>query len=385
MRRLFWLGALGIAVLVIAIGVYILVSKKTSPTTASSPLPGGAAKEGEAMVERLPVKTIQAQRRDLEVTLPVFGAISYLDKVDVAVEGLGVLREVPVQPGDLVQKGQVVAVLDTQLLEKELQTKAALKAQAEAQLHLAAWQYQAQRKVQRVGGISLNDLQEAEAKYREKQAEVVRFQAEMALIQTQLQKATIRSPIAGIVGQRNFNRGERVPRESEKGVVTLMQIDEVYAEAEVNERDIANLRPGLEVVMVPDAYPQTPLRGKIERLDPVLKQESRSMIAKVRLPNPQLLLKPGMFSRMEIVLDKVPQVVAVPTPALRQGPDKTWFVFVVSDDVAFVRKVSIGMATAQWMEIKEGLKPGEAVVVDGAERLKDLSRVAPTPISQPRR
>ena len=378
MRGAFCLLSALAALLVLGEGVYLRGHGQTPRAEPAKRLEPGP----ESAIERIPVKTVQVQVRDLEVSLPVFGAINYLDKVDVALEVAGIIKEVPVKPGDLVQKGQVVAVLDTQLLQAELRTKTALKAQAEAQLQLAAWQYQAQKKVHRVGGISLSDLQEAEARFHEKQAEVARYDAEIALNRTQIKKATATSPIVGIVAQKNYNIGERVPAQSEKGVVTLMQIDEVYAEAEVNERDLARLRPGLEVIVHPDAYPQTPQRGPIERLEPVLKQESRSVIAKVRLPNQQLLLKPGMFTRMEIVLDKVSQVAAIPVAALRQAPDKSWQVFVISDDIAFLRKIAIGLATPQWVEIKDGLKPGEVVVVEGGERLRDLSRVIATPASQ---
>jgi multidrug efflux pump subunit AcrA (membrane-fusion protein) len=66
----------------------------------------------------------------------------------------------------------------------------------------------------------------------------------------------------------------------------------------------------------PDAYPAAPVRGRIERLEPVLKQDTRSVIARVRLPNPQLLLRPGRFARIEIVLDKIAGAVAVPMAAL---------------------------------------------------------------------
>jgi RND family efflux transporter MFP subunit len=375
MRRYFWWFGLAVIGLALGAGGYLFF--KEAPAQAADPPPKGA----EAAPERLPVKTVKTQLRDLEITLPVFGSINYLDKVDLASEITGVLKEVPVQSGDLIRKGQVVAVLDTQLLEGELKTKAALKAQSEALLQLAAWQYQAQRKVQQVGGISLKDLEEAEAKYLEKKAEVARYAAEMAQIRLQIKKATITSPIIGIVAFRNFNLGERVHIQSEKGIVTLMQIEEVYAEAEVNEQDLARLRVGLEAIVIPDAFPRSPLRGRIDRIDPVLKQESRSAIAKIRVPNPQLTLKPGMFSRIEIILDKVPQVVAIPTQALRRGADKSWQVYVISDEVAILRSVTPGLTTADWVEIKEGLQPGDAVVVEGAERLRDLSRVVSTKAS----
>jgi membrane fusion protein, multidrug efflux system len=367
-----------LAVILLALGAGVALRSPGAlgaPAPAVNPPPKGS----EAMPERLPVKTDKAQLRDLEITLPVFGSISYLDKVDLASEITGVLKEVRVKPGDLIHRGQVVAVMDTALLEAELKTKAALKAQAEAQLHLAAWHLQAQRQVHRVGGISLKDMEEAEAKYREKKAEVARFAAEMAQIRLQIKKATITSPIIAIVGSRNFNLGERVHSQSEKGIVTLMQVEEVYAEAEVNEQDLARLRVGLDATVVPDAFPGSTLRGRIDRIEPVLKQESRSAIAKIRVANPELTLKPGMFSRIEIILDKVPQVVAIPAQALRRGADKSWQVYVISDEIAILRRVTPGLTTANWVEIKSGLQPGDAVVVEGAERLRDLSRVTSSP------
>lgn len=97
------------------------------------------------------------------------------------------------------------------------------------------------------------------------------------------------------------------------------------------------------------------------------------------MANPELALKPGMFSRIEIVLDKVPQVVAIPPQALRRAADKSWQVYVISDEIAILRSVTAGLTTANWVEIKAGLQPGDAVVVEGAERLRDLSRVVSSP------
>jgi membrane fusion protein (multidrug efflux system) len=339
------------------------------------------------MLERMPVKTVFAQQRDLELTLPVFGAISYLEKVEVASEVAGLLKDVRVEPGDLVRQGQVLAVLDTDLLKAELAAKAAMQEQAAAQLQLAQWQYQAQRKLYKVGGASLNALEEAESRYHDRRAEAARYQAESFRTRTMIDKSTIRAPIAAMVGQKNYNLGERVPTlgtQGERGIVTLMRLDEVYGQAEISEREMARLRPALEVLVFPDAYPGKRLVGKIDRLEPVLREESRTVIAKVRIANPDLLLKPGMFSRMEIVLDKIPQVVAVPKAALQVGPDKAAYVFVVLDEVAFLRKVVPGMATENLVEIKEGLKAGEAVVVEGAERLKDLARVVSQPVGAER-
>ncbi len=82
-------------------------------------------------------------------------------------------------------------------------------------------------------------------------------------------------------------------------------------------------------------------------------------------------------------MDKTPQVLAVPKAAFQVGPDKSPRMLVVVDEVAFSRKVVPGAATENWGEIKDGIKPGEAVVVEGAERLKDLARVVSSPAAPP--
>lgn len=385
-----WWWILPVLMVILIGGLWYLGAPgKDQPTPATAPTRGSAPPQPlrtPPAIERLPVKTLEAAKRDLEVILPVFGTITYLDKVEVASEVQGVLKTVNVEPGDQVTKNQVLAVLDTELLQKDLQARTAMMAQAQAQLKNALWQYEAQQKLYRVGGATLSALEEAEANYRSRQAEVQRFAAEAAQIRTQIKKSTIRAPIDGLVATRNFNVGERVPtlgRSDEKGIVTLMRLDEVYALAEVSERDLVNLRPGLEVNVIPDAYPSSRLLGKIARLEPVLKEESRTVVAKIRVPNPDNRLRPGMFARLEIVRDKTPDVVAIPKAALQVGPDKSPQVFVVLDEVAFLRKVVPGLATEHWLEIKDGIKPGEAVVVEGAERLKDLARVVSSPATPP--
>ena len=142
--------------------------------TPSSPGPA------QPVIERFPVKTLVAEKRDLEVTLAVFGTITYFDKVEVASEIHGVLKEVMVRPGDMVKKGQVLAVLDTELLERDLEARRAMRAQAQAQLKNARWQYQAQNKLYQAGGASLSDREEAEAQYKARQAEVRRFSRVLA-------------------------------------------------------------------------------------------------------------------------------------------------------------------------------------------------------------
>lgn len=333
-----------------------------------------------AVKERLPVKVVPARRGDLALTLPVFGAVAYVDKCDASYEeASGIIQSVPVKVGDMVRPGQVLAVIDTAVLQADLKAQQARLAQAQASYDLAAWKYQALRKVQTQGGSSLHDLEEAGANYEARQAEVAQIRADIKRLQAKLDKAVIRSPITGIIARKNYFPGERVPIPSEKGVVTVYRIDEMYVEAEVSDKDLTRLRPGLEANIYADAYPRTAFKGVVEQLEPVLKEQSRTLVARIRVKNPDFLLRPGMFTRLEIILEKTPQVVTIPLQALRLSAEKTAEVFVIVDNVAFKKKVEVGLTTTTEAEIKTGLEPGDLVVVEGGDQLKELARVIAIP------
>ena len=326
--------------------------------------------------ERIPVKITPARKGNLEVTLPAFGAVTYADKCDASYEESGsLIKDVPVLIGDIVKPGQPVAVIDTSILQEELKAKRANLDQVKALLDLASWKYKAQRQVHAKGGTSLQELEEASATYQSRISELAQTQAEVSRLETRLKKAVVRSPIYGIIGKKNFYPGERVPLPSEKGIVTIFRLDQVYVEAEISEKDLTKLHPGLEAAIFPDAYPRTRYRGLVEQLEPILKEQSRTVIARIRVKNNDFLLKPGMFTRLEIILEKTPEVVHIPLQALRTSPDKSAEVFVIVDNIAFKKKVELGLATGLLVEIKTGLKPGDLVVVEGSDQLKELSRV----------
>jgi membrane fusion protein (multidrug efflux system) len=334
--------------------------------------------------ERIPVKITPARRTNLEVTLPVFGAVNYMDKCDASHEESGsLIKDVPVLVGDMVKPGQAVAVIDTDILQEELKAKHANLDQVKALLDLAYWKYEAQRKVYAKGGTSLQELEEALATYQARRAEMAQMQAEISRLETRIKKAIVRSPINGIVGKKNYYPGEKVPIPSEKGIVTIFRMDQVYVEAEISEKDLTKLRPGLTATIYPDAYPRTRFTGIVEQLEPILKEQSRTVIARIRVKNDNFLLKPGMFTRLEIILEKTPEVVNIPLQALRTSPDKTAEVFVIVDNIAFIKKVEVGLTTPTSAEIKAGLQPGDMVVVEGGDQLKELSRVIAVPDQAP--
>ena len=186
-------------------GLYLFMQQKQSESAKFSLSQPGSltgqpaaevGREPGSVKERLPVKITPARKSNLEVTLPVFGAVTYVDKCDASYEESGsLIKDVPVLVGDMVRPGQAVAVIDTDILQEELKAKRANLDQVKALLDLAYWKYEAQRKVHATGGTSLQELEEASATYQARRAELAQIQAEIGRLETRLKKAVIRSPI----------------------------------------------------------------------------------------------------------------------------------------------------------------------------------------------
>ena len=124
-----------------------------------------------------------------------------------------------------------------------------------------------------------------------------------------------------------------------------------------------------------DAFPDISFSGKVHLIGPTVDTDSRTVKVSIEIPNSKMLLRPGMFARVEVILDSQKDVVAVPSGAILRTKDGRKLVFVIIDEVAFLREVQAGKSNNDWVEIIQGIKNGEKVVVEGQERLSDLAPV----------
>jgi len=371
-------------------------------------------------IEKIPVKVQPVIRRDLSAAISVLGSVKFLTKADVSSEIDGLLRSVEVEEGDWVEEGQVVATIDASLLKarlKGLQTVLELeelnlpKRRNEVkklELKLAKNRiavknyrhlYEAQEKLFKTGGISLARVNRAEIDYQsalleyntvledlktlntrskkgrsEVEARIAKARADIEEIQARLAKCTIRAPISGVVAAKRKWTGEKTSS-GDDVIATILQTDEVYAEVEINEKKIGKVRVGQQAGVRADAYPAVAFEGSVHSISPTVEPASRTVRVKVKVPNQKRLLKPGMFVRVNIFFDRRGEVLMVPSAALLKDKDNRIMVFVVVDNIAFLRQVQTGGRKENSVIIKAGLKEGELVVVEGQRQLKNLSSV----------
>jgi len=376
--------------------------------------------------QRVPVEVFKVVRRDISSTLSSMGTINYLAKADVSSEIHGVLSSVKVEEGEVVDEGQIVALLDTTLLQAQLrQAKATLeladielsksenevkKAEFKVESSRVAMEklrdyFETQEELFNIGGITQSELNEAEMNYQksladyktaledlkslkvksnegriEEEAKILKARADVDEIKAKIKKSTIKAPISGTVSAKKKWTGEGI-NPGDSVIVTIIRTDEVYAEADVNERNMGLIKTGQQAEAVADAYPDMSFTGKIHMISPTIDTDSRTVKVMVKVANDRRLLKPGMFVRVKIILDSLKDAVAVPQDALITTRDGRNIAFVIIDEVAFLREVQTGLKREGWVVIHKGLKAGEKVVVEGQERLRDLASVTSTEIS----
>ena len=219
-------------------------------------------------------------------------------------------------------------------------------------------------------GARQEDIQQA-------RAQVAQAEAGLALIQVQLRDSTIYAPFAGTITQRHVEPGEVVSSSgSQSSLFVLSQVDDVYVEFVVPAQHRAELQQGQVAQMAVDGLPGKIFEGRVEEIRPAADVASRTFGVKVRIPNPQGLLRPGMFARGAIVVGVRHDVLQIPEQAVvtaTSGP----IVFVARDGRAIRQSVAVGDTHDGLVEVKSGIAAGDQVVVQGQEALTDGQPVTP--------
>ncbi len=235
---------------------------------------------------------------------------------------------------------------------------------AQQQLRIAEASLRLAQAAARQTAIRQRDVQQA-------QAAVQQAEAAVRLARLQLQYTEIRAPLDGVVLERRVEPGEF----ASPGVplLVLADLSTVWVHLVVSETQVERVHLGQRVRITVDALPEQEIRGQVEAISPAGDPRTRTFLVKVRIPNRQRLLKPGMFARGEVVLRSRQAVPAVPTEALVYEGARA-FVYVVASERARRHPVTVGLTANGWAEVA-GLAPGTLVVVAGQSFLRDGDRV----------
>lgn len=184
----------------------------------------------------------------------------------------------------------------------------------------------------------------------------------------EFEPAPVVSPINGTVGRVYLDRGNQVSPQVQ--IAVIVNIDNVKVKIDVTEKDLPKLKIGQAVILKVDAYPDREFKGEVDRISPVLDIWSRTAPVEIVVPNPDGLLKPGMFARVWLVVKESLQVPYILKDAVIKK-ENGYYVFTVKENKAHISKITLGLEQDNNIEVTSGVKPGELVVVMGQSGLEE--------------
>lgn len=353
-----WLGwAVGLVVVVaILAGGAVLVGRER----AKKPVETAAARP--VVFELSANDVARAERMDLRQVVRISGTLNAVNQTVVKAEVAAPINEVLVQRGQPVDKGQVLARLDTEVLKARLAEKQSNLDAARSQRALAERTNSNSQTLRQKGIVSEIASEQSQSNLTVAAANVQALTAQVDQAKRQLNDAVIRSPMTGVIGERWVNGGENAVVDAK--LFTIVDLNTLEAEALVPAREVPKLNIGQEVRLKVEGFGTEVFLGRIDRINPSVAAGTRAIPVFVRLSNQDNKLKVGMFATGKVIVGLVRDVVAIPEAAIRRDNQQT-FVFLLNDGRLVRRPVTVGLTGSEddQAEITTGMAPGDITIV----------------------
>jgi len=384
-RRATLIGSV-IAVLVVA-GVGWLAWELTHPDApavaeGSRPGGGGAGRRAGGAGGRGPATTVGiavAERADIPIVIDALGTVVPQATVRVRPQVSGVLQQVLFKEGQMVKKGELLALIDPRQFQMALQQASGQRMRDEAQLEAAKVTLQRFRTLLQQDSIARQEVDTQAALVKQLEAAVVMSKANEGTARLNLGYTRIVSPLAGRVGMRTVDVGNVVSTSDANGVALITAISPIDVEFAIPQDQAPMLQQNAGAFMEAKALDRTRTTvldtGVFAALDNQVDTQTGTVRAKARFNNTRLALFPSQFVNVQLNVRTIKDAVVVPVASVRHGNTGD-YVFVLKDDqTVALRPVTRGQATVDKVQIATGLQVGERVITEGADRLRDGSRV----------
>jgi len=331
---------------------------------------GGGQRALEFPVEARPVES-----RRVEYAVNAVGSLDAFERVEVTSRVVGVVERVGFSEGQLVQQGQPLIEIEPEryrlavaAAEATMQKQLASKAEAEA-----GFARRQSASAKNPGLIRGEEIETWRTRVQTAIAEVAQAQAALAQAKLNLRDAFVRAPVTGIIQTRTVQTGQYV----QPGTVlaTLMRRDPLLLRFQIPEQDATPVRPGMVARFTVSEDP-APHTARITHVAAAASSASRMVDVTAEVANPNhAVLRPGAFARVTVPVGNRVEAPVIPQTAIRPS-ERGFLAYIVENNTARQRVLTLGMRTADGqVEVRDGVKPGELLVVRGAEALRDGAKV----------
>jgi HlyD family secretion protein len=386
------------------------------------------------------VGVAKPERRTLDVTLSFTGDVLPNRQASIFAKTSGYIRAIHVERGQFVKAGALLVEIEPTEMENALDQSRAARATAEAGLQVARSNLEStkanllnqqalltkaravlandQRQADRLaelfakGLVAAQERDNARTSYEASQAAVSAQEAQVEaarvqiattdsqvrlaeaqieqqrsaqrMAQMRLDDTRIVAPFSGFISQRNLDVGATVSNQAAAtsnasiGILMLQEINPVKVQLEVPERDVARVGVGNVVRLTTDAYPGRQFSGKVTRVVHALDPRTRTMGLEVDIPNPDDVLKPGMYARVDLLIEVRRDALLVPLEALTGGDGRPT-VLIVRDGKVALAPVELGPTDGPVVQVTKGLGPDTEVILQGKDLVREGMAVRAVP------
>ena len=367
-----------LAICLVAIGAYVFFIKGQRR----------AAKENQNQLTRtVPVVAVEAKKTAFNVYISGLGSVTPHNTVTVKSRVDGQLMEVLFREGQIVSSGDLLAKIDPRPFEAQLIQAEGQMARDQALLKNAQLDLQRFRSLLERGAIPKQQADTQEALVHQYEGAVKADQGQIDNVKLQLVYCRITAPISGRVGLRLVDPGNIIHANDPNGLVVITQLQPIAVIFPIPEDSLpevlARLRAGehLPVEAYDREMRQKLAVGSLLTADNQIDPTTGTVRLKATFPNEKNELFPNQFVNARLLVDVRREAIVVPASAIQRGPQGTFVYVVKADQSATLRPVNVNEIQGGEASIKTGLSPGELVVVDGQDRLREGTRVELRPQS----
>lgn len=336
---------------------------------------GRGAPAGPPVVE---VDTVKTGR--VVETREAVGTVRAFESITVTAKVAGVIEKIDFEEGGKVKAGDVLVLLDAQERRADIEAAVAESRRASAQRNEIGTRLERAQTLRRTGAGTEAQVEDLTAQLRTLESAIASAEARRKAAEARLEDLVIRAPFAGRVGSRSVSLGAYISPGTR--ITTLDDLSRVRLDFSVPENLLDRLKTGQVVKATSAAYRDRVFEGRVSMVDTRVDPVTRTVRLTAEFANPDEALKPGMFLSVALEVTTKEDAVVVPEEAV-VSEGLRHLVYPVKDRIVERRVVRIGQRQAGRVEILEGLRPGETIVVMGLQRVRPGAAVDPRPVGAP--
>lgn len=351
--------------LIFTIGIIIFLAVLTA---CSPPEENGLPEKKPVPVEILTVDT-----QNLPVIVESVGRLVPFREVTLASEVGGVIKDYTADIGDEVNNGVVLVEIDPEDYRLALNEALANQASAQSQLDMAKKSYNRAETLLPRKVISQGSFEKSEAEFKASLAAVAQTNALVGISRQRLKKTRITAPFTGFIAARHIEIGQTIA--PGQPVMSLSDLNSMRAIVHLAEQDYIHLDNQDPVLITVAAFPDMEFNGSIYRIGIKADERTNTFTAEILVENPDLLLKAGLTARVFLTVSTIPDTIMIPQSAVLYRENRKEVFVVNPDDIAAPRTIKLERSSGDFVQVMEGLSPGDKLIVTGAQYLEPGDKV----------